>query len=107
MDIQTLDKSSQWRSDDEVKTSLIELVEKKLKSKYPKEVLVAYECYLSYISQVKITHQKVIKWEIGQAICQYHGFMEGCNRVLNFSRGDIKAKIIEIIDLFPPSSTSN
>lgn len=97
IDIQTLDKSSQWRSDDKVKATLKELVETKLKSKDPKEAFAAYECYHSWISQVKIAHQKIQKWEIAQAIYQYQGLMEGYDKVQNLLKGNIKEKVAKMI----------
>ena len=80
-----------------LKKCLKELLKRKLKSKYLEESFATYEHYLSWISQVTITHQKIQKWETWQTIFQYQVLMEDHKKVQNFSKGDIKANVVEMI----------
>lgn len=94
IDISTIDEEKHWRSNEEVTKSLKEFLEKKLKA--PKSwdsAMNMYECYLSWIAQVKISHKRIRNWAIGKNIFQYQGFWEGRDQVSKLVGEDIKAKV--------------
>lgn len=61
----------------------------------------AYECYLSWLAQVKMAHKRIRNCVVGENIYQYQGFREGRDRAIKFIGDNVQEKVEKIMTLLP------